>query len=147
MIQWKKVACATMAVCALASACASGAVEPAKTDASVLAAVGSGGTDIEPMADQLVINRAITKKSESWAQMTGYASYRVWVENTTKVQMKVTIKSSSANDSHVFYVPAGGSKTYTVNNAVSGVHTISFDVGSTALSGTVRVRVANVALS
>ena len=82
------------------------------------------------------------KKFQNWSQNSGYGSYRVWVDNTTSQRMTVTITSRSASDQHTFYVPANSSKTYTVNDAVSGNHTITFATVSGDLSGTVRVRVS-----
>ncbi|MGM9564508.1 hypothetical protein [Evtepia sp.] len=94
------------------------------------------------MANRLALNDPIVRKSESWEQDRGYGSYRVWVENTTSQRMTVTITSRSASDQHTFYVPANSNKTYTVNNAVSGTHTITFTTANGDLSGTVRVRVS-----
>lgn len=126
----KKFLCMILMVCILSSTCVVGAAE---TD------VGEGAV---PMANKLVLNNPIIKKSISWYQSSNYTSYRVWVDNTTSQRMTVTITSQSALDQHTFYVPANGNKTYTVNAAVSGAHTITFTTASGNLSGTVRVRVS-----
>ena len=138
MDHWRKIVCTVLAACSLSAVCVAGAVEPS----SPSGAVEAQGTEIIPMANRLSIDKAITRKSESWEQDKGYGSYRVWVENTTSQRMTVTITSRSASDQHTFYVPANSSKTYTVNGAVSGNHTITFATASGVLSGTVRVRVS-----
>lgn len=130
--------CTVLAACSLSVVGTAGAVEPSIPSG----AVEAQGTEIIPMANRLSIDKSITRKSESWEQDRGYGSYRVWVENTTSQRMTVTITSRSASDQHTFYVPANSSKTYTVNDAVSGTHTITFATASGVLSGTVRVRVS-----
>lgn len=138
MNHWRKMVCTVLVACSLSAVCVAGAVEQSIPSE----AVEAQGTEIIPMANRLTIDMAITRKSESWHQDSGYGSYRVWVDNTTSQRMTVTITSRSASDQHTFYVPANSNKTYTVNNAVSGTHTITFATASGYLSGTVRVRVS-----
>lgn len=138
MNHWRKMVCTVLAACSLSAVCVAGAVEPT----TPAAAAEVQGSAIVPMSNALAMNKSITRKSESWEQENGYGSYRVWVENTTSQRMTVTITSRSASDQHTFYVPASSSKTYTVNDAVSGNHTITFATASGDLSGTVRVRVS-----
>ena len=126
----KKILCMILVVCALSSVCVVGAAETGAGEGAV------------PMANQLVLNEPIINKSISWYQSNGYTSYSVWVDNTTSQRMTVTITSRSASDQHTFYVSANSNKTYTVNDAVSGTHTITFTTASGDLSGTVRVRVS-----
>ncbi len=126
----KKLLCMILVAIALSSVCVVGAAE-ADT-------VG----EIVPIADKFALNDPIVGKSNSWYQSKRYTAYRVWVDNTTTQRMTVTVTSNSASDRHTFYVPANSNKTYTVNNAVSGTHTITFATASGTLSGTVRVRVS-----
>jgi hypothetical protein len=100
-----------------------------------------------PQASDIAIDVSITKSGASWYQSSKYVAYRVWVNNTTDEQMTVTITSSSSKDTHTFYVPKQSSKTYTVNTAVSGTHTLTFKVPTGTLSGTVRVRMSDEAIS
>lgn len=131
MNQWKKLVCLVLAVCSLSVV---GTAKAAEVDP---------GTEITPMANRLVINKlAITRESESWYQQSGYDSYRVWVENTSNRLMAVTIRSACGSEYHRYFVSANSSKNYVVNDAVSGVHTISFDVGTATLSGTLSVRIS-----
>ena len=130
--------CTVLAACSLSVVGTAGAVEP-----SIPSGAGEAqGTEIVPFASHIGLDVSITKTSESWSQNSGYGSYRVWVDNTTSQRMTVTITSRSASDQHTFYVPANSNKTYTVNDAVSGTHTITFTTASGDLSGTVRVRVS-----
>lgn len=139
--RWKKALSTALALCALSSACIAGAAEPVNPTEA-----GLGGAVAQPMTDYVILNTTIKKDGESWTQPIGYNSYRVWVENTTKLAMTVTI-TYSGSKTHVFSVPAGKSDTYVVNDAVSGSHKISFKTVNNVLSGTVRVRVSDVALS
>lgn len=139
MNQWKKLVCLVLAVCSLSVVGTAGAVETTE----VPALSESQNTEIQPMASHIELDAAIRKTGLAWIQPRGYGSYRVWVENTTNRLMTVTITSSSSSDSHRYYVSANDSRTYVINDAVSGTHTISFDAGSESVSGTVRVRVSN----
>lgn len=100
---------------------------------------------IEPFSSKLVLDTSIAGKMTSWSQYNGYTAYRVWVENTTSVEMKVTV-TDSRNKSTVFYVPSNGNKTLTNNSAVSGVYKIAFYTGAVTPSGLVRVRVSTKSL-
>ena len=140
---WKKLVCLVLAVCSLSVVGTARAVETTMLPA----VLGAQSTEIQPMASHIGLDAAIKKTGLSWMQTRGYGSYRVWVENTTNRQMKVTITSSSSSDYHQYYVPAKDSRTYVVNNAVSGSHSISFDAGGGDVSGTVRVRVSEEPLS
>lgn len=140
---YKQVTGAILATCVLAMACVAGAAEPVAQETMLAAAEGS---TIDPMANKLVLDTPISTAGAAWYQEKGYTSYQVWVENTTKLAMTVTI-TYSGSKTHVFSVPAGKSDTYVVNDAVSGSHKISFKTVNNVLSGTVRVRVSDVALS
>lgn len=142
MYHGRKMLCTVLAACALSTLCVAGAVETAAPAAA--AEVPTMG--VVPMASHIGLDTSITKKSVSWTQTSGYESYRVWVDNTTSQRMTVTITSKSNADKHTFYVPANSNKSYTVNNAVSGTHTITFATASGDLSGTVRVRVSDTTL-
>lgn len=143
---YRQVIVGCLMVCMLAMACIAGAVEPVASEPVSGESLSGSDTGIRPMTDQLVINSPISKLGNVWAQEKIYTSYRVWVDNTTKYEMKVTITEPNGNI-RVFYVSAGKSKTYPVNGAPAGVYTLSFYAGGNAVSGTVRVRVADMALS
>ena len=100
---------------------------------------------VEPFSSKLVLNSSIARKTTTWSQSNGYTAYRVWVENTTSVETKVTIVDSK-NKTQAFYVPSKGSKTFTDNHAVTGKYTISFYTGNIAPAGSVRVRVSTESL-
>ena len=93
----------------------------------------------------LPIDSTITRKSMNWTQPNGYTAYRIWVENTTSVEMKVTIVDSK-HKTQAFYVPSKGNKTFTDNCAVTGKYTISFYTGTVTPTGLVRVRVSTESL-
>lgn len=99
----------------------------------------------ELFATKLPIDTTITRKSITWSQPNGYTAYRIWVENTTSVEMKVTIVDSK-NKTQAFYVPSKGNKTFTDNRAVTGKYTISFYTGTVTPTGLVRVRVSTESL-
>ena len=135
-----------LAVCAFSTACIAGAAEASQVEPVVPVETGTGGTIVQPMNDYVLVDHSITKDGASWSQPWGYGSYRVWVENTTKLAMSVTI-TYSGNKTRVFSVPAGKSETYVVNDATYGSHKISFKTVNNVLSGTVRVRVSDMTLS
>ena len=140
---WKKFVGFSLTVCVLVSACAVGAA--GGTETGGCNPEERGGIEIMPLENHLVINKGIDKYGVSWEQDKGYPSYRVWVENTTNRQMRVTI-SEPSGQKEIFYVPAGGNKTHTVNDAMSGFYRIDFVTSSGVLSGTVRVRVSETLL-
>ena len=105
------------------------------------------GTGIEPHSSYLVVDEPVSQGGSRWEQPAGYSSYRVWVQNTSNVPMKVTVKYSNGKYSHEVRVGANEAKTVlTVNNAVAGLHTVSFVTDDGVGSGIVRVRVSDVAL-
>lgn len=138
MVPWKKSVCLMLIILALTVPCVLGVEERTTSNVSVSAAKDDV-SEINPMADQLVVNCAITKKSEGWFQSAGYPSYKVWVNNTTNQQMKVTV-TNPRNQTQAFYVPPGGNKSYVSNHVDSGFYKVSFSTSNNVLSGTVRVR-------
>ena len=82
----------------------------------------------------------------SWYQPKEYVSYRIWVDNTTNNSMRVTITDPQGRI-RTFSVPAHGNKSYVGNGVESGTYRLSFSTSNGVLSGTVRVRVSDVALS
>ena len=106
----------------------------------------NGGNDgITPLSSMIAMDTLATQYGASWFQQNGYTAYRVWVANTTNYTMTVRITEPS-NTVRTFYVPAGDNRSYTNNDADSGVHTLSFSNGTNYVSGTVRVRVSTEAL-
>ena len=143
---WKKVAGFTLAVCTLASACVGSATSVDGTEEATLIVDKKELIEIQPMANYVQLDTKITAAGASWTQPWGYSSYRIWVDNTTNQTMTVTI-TSVLEDTHVFSVFPKSGKTYTINEASYGKHSIDFQTNNGVVSGTVRVRVANEALS
>lgn len=144
---WKKVLCTSLAACALSAACVAGAAEPTDVTDNLAATMAAPGpSENLPMANYIILDTMVTLNGASWTQPVGYSAYRVWVDNTTKQQMTVTVSGGLGESSKTFSIPAGGNKSITENNAGIGKHTISFKVPSGVLSGTVRVRTSNEAL-
>lgn len=73
-------------------------------------------------------------------------SCRIWVDNTVSNSMRVKI-TDLQRDTKIFSVPAHGNKSYVGNGVESGTYRLSFSSSNGVLSGTVRVRVSDVALS
>lgn len=142
MMLYQRMMGAILVTCVLATACVAGAAEPVAQETMPAAA----GSTVDPMASRLVLDTPIPKGGAAWYQEKGYTSYRVWVENTTQYKMTVTITEPSGT-TRSFTVDAGKNKTYPVNGASSGAHKLSFSTGGHEVSGTVRVRVSDVALS
>ena len=142
MVLYQRMMGAILVTCVLATACVAGAAEPVAQETMPAAA----GSTVEPMANRLVVDTPIPKGGAAWYQEKGYTFYRVWVENTTQYKMTVTITEPSGK-TRSFTVDAGKNKTYPVNGASSGTYKLSFSTGGHEVSGTVRVRVSDVALS
>lgn len=136
----KKAVCSVLVLCTLASSCVMFAAE---SDAPENA---NGNTEgISPLSSMIVMDTLVSQYGGSWYQQSGYIAYRIWVANTTNYTLTVRITEPN-NSVKTFYVPAGNNQTYTNNNAVAGVHTLSFSNGTNYVSGTVRVRASTVAL-
>lgn len=103
------------------------------------------GSGIEAYSSYVIVDDPISAGGSEWTQPTGYCGYRVWVENTSDETMKVTV--TSAGGTFPREVPPNESKVIlVVNNAAEGyVHTIDFKTASGVGSGTVRVRVSDIA--
>lgn len=132
----KKLLCSILVLCTLASSCVMFAA-PANTD--------SNNEDIAPLSSMIAMDTIISPYNLSWLQQSGYIAYRIWVVNTTNYTMTVQITGPN-NSVKTFTVPAASNRTYTNNDADSGVHTLSFSNGTNYVSGTVRVRVSTEAL-
>jgi len=133
MKQWKRVLGIVLAWCALSSVCAMGAESTVeKRDQE-----SWKGTETKLMASHIGV---------SWYQPKEYVSYRIWVDNTTNNSMRVTITDPQGR-LRTFSVPAHGNKSYVGNGVESGTYRLSFSSSNGVLSGTVRVRVSDVALS
>lgn len=132
-----------LVLCTLSTACMVYATGSETENTSPACIEELSGVDL--FSSKLQVDASITRKSMTWTQPNGYTAYRIWVENTTSVEMKVTIVDSK-NKTQAFYVPSKGSKTFTDNHAVTGNCTISFYTGTVAPSGSVRVRVSTESL-
>lgn len=132
-----------LVLCTLSTACMVCATESETENTPSVYIEELSGAEL--FATKLPIDSTITRKSMTWTQPNGYTAYRIWVENTTSVEMKVTIVDSK-NKTQAFYVPSKGNKTFTDNHAVTGNYTISFYTGNVAPSGSVRVRVSTESL-
>ena len=132
-----------LVLCTLSTACMVCATESETENTPSVYIEELSGAEL--FATKLPIDSTITRKSMTWTQPNGYTAYRIWVENTTSVEMKVTIVDSK-NKTQAFYVPSKGNKTFTDNHAVTGNYTISFYTGNVAPSGSVRVIVSTESL-
>ena len=132
-----------LVLCTLSTACMVCATESETENTPSVYIEELSGAEL--FATKLPIDSTITRKSMTWTQPNRYTAYRIWVENTTSVEMKVTIVDSK-NKTQEFYVPSKGNKTFTDNRAVTGDYTISFYTGNVAPSGSVRVRVSTESL-
>ena len=132
-----------LVLCTLSTACMVCATESETENTPSVYIEELSGAEL--FATKLPIDSTITRKSMTWTQPNGYTAYRIWVENTTSVEMKVTIVDSK-NKTQAFYVPSKGSKTFTNNHAVTGDYVISFYTGTVAPSGSVRVRISTESL-
>ena len=130
MKQWKRVLGIVLAWCALSSVCAMGAESTVeKRDQE-----SWKGTETKLMASHIAVDTTVTKYGVSW------------VDNTTNNSMRVTITDPQGR-LRTFSVPAHGNKSYVGNGVESGTYRLSFSSSNGVLSGTVRVRVSDVALS
>lgn len=142
----RKLAGVTLAACTLTSACVAGAVSCNYEENTAAIFNKESVTKIEPLSNYVQLDTKITAAGASWTQPWGYSSYRIWVDNTTRQTMTVTI-TSVLEKTHTFSVLPKSSRNYVINEASYGKHSISFKTSDSVLSGTVRVRVANEALS
>ena len=83
------------------------------------------------------------RDQESWK---GTETKLMASHNTTNNSMRVTITDPQGR-LRTFSVPAHGNKSYVGNGVESGTYRLSFSSSNGVLSGTVRVRVSDVALS
>lgn len=133
-----------LVLCTLSTACMVCATGFETENTSPACIEELSGTDL--FSSKLQVDASITRKSINWTQPNGYTAYRIWIENTTSVEMKVTVVDSK-NKTQVFYVPSKGSKAFTDNHAVTGEYTINFYTGSAAPTGLVRVRISTESLT
>lgn len=141
----KNVLCSALAFCSLASACAFAATDVSNETLPLSTKTEQNNTSISPMSSVLALDMSITKSSAAWAQLKEYVAYRIWVDNTTGALMTVTITSPSGKTKNL-YITSGSNKTYTDNNAESGIYKLAFHTYADTLSGTVRVRVSTRSL-
>ena len=136
----QKVLCMALVLCSFVSTFVIGA-----TDSPQPPTPEQNDTGVISRASHISLDTSITSAGARWIQPINYPSYRLWVDNTTGALMTVTITNPSGQTKNV-YVTSGSNKTYTDNNAESGLYTLSFHTYADALSGTVRVRASNVPL-
>lgn len=142
MKQWKRVLGIVLAWCAALFCVCEGAESTVeKRDRRV-------GKEQKPNSwpSHIAVDTTVTKYGVSWYQPKEYVSYRIWVDNTTNNSMRVTITDPQGR-LRTFSVPAHGNKSYVGNGVESGTYRLSFSSSNGVLSGTVRVRVSDVALS
>lgn len=134
----KKAVCSLLILCTFSSSCIMLAVEPENPGST-------GDNGAVPLSSMIAMDTIISPYNLSWLQQSGYTAYRIWVVNTTNYTMTVRITGPNGSV-RSFTVPAASNRTYTNNDADSGVHTLSFSNGTNYVSGTVRVRVSTEAL-
>ena len=95
---------------------------------------------------RILDNVPISTTGTGWTQPSDCVAYRISVQNTEDVRLKVTVSYGTSN-SYSFYVAAHGSSTKTVNNAWSGYyHAVDFTSDTGDVGGQISVRVSTVAL-
>lgn len=140
---YQKMIGAVLTFCMLTTVCATAASDSI-TEENSFVSVNAG--NIIPMASNLILDSSISSAGTGWYQEKHYTSYRVWVENTSQYKMTVTITEPNGTKRN-FTVDAGKNKSYSVNGVSSGFYRLSFNTGGKDVSGTVRVRVADVSLA
>ena len=83
-----------------------------------------------------------TSQEYHWDQFRRLGAYMVSAHNTNSVPTQVTIHYSEIRPTHVFEVPPGETAIFSVPDACSGEHAVSFSTPDGSLSGTVRVFVS-----
>ena len=142
-ILWRKILCAILMVCSLATACIVSASEI--SDPSLQTSEAESETIISPRASYIAAEANITSAGIYWRLPDGYNSYRVWIDNTTGALMTATITSPSGQTKNI-YITSGSNQTYTNNDAEPGSYRVTFHTYADALSGTIRIRVSNMPL-
>ena len=97
-----------------------------------------------------VENKPISQDGITWYQKQGYSAYRIWVQNDTNQEMKVTVTYTGMPDgkSLVFRVQPGKGNGMVVNNAWDGVqHYVDFQTDNGSLKGTCSVRISDTPFS
>ena len=93
-----------------------------------------------------VENESISEDGITWYQKQGYTAYRIWVQNDTNREMKVTVTYTGmpAGRSLVFRVQAGKSKSMVVNKARAGVqYYADFQTDDGSFEGICSVRISD----
>ena len=105
------------------------------------------GSGIVPFTSETpVVNESISEDGITWYQKQGYTAYRIWVQNDTNREMKVTVTYTGmpAGKSLVFRVQAGKSNSMVVNNAWAGVqHYADFQTDDGSFEGICSVRISD----
>ena len=111
--------------------------DPTETETSASA------SSIMPLANEAVIDRArITSQGVDWVQPAGYKSYRIWVQNDTDLEMKVT-HSSGLITNQYFLAPREQRIIYVNNSAIPfAPHHLDFSTNTGYVAGFVSVRVS-----
>ena len=101
---------------------------------------------ITPLDSKTPLSAApITNHGLEWYQEEGYTAFRIWVQNDTDQEMKVTIcyDGASEDDKMVFRVPPYEGGGGYVNFATEGrTYSLGFQTPNGVLSGACTVRIS-----
>lgn len=109
---------------------------------TVLSAPVSYPTEINDNQFFPIEEEPFTSQEYHWDQFRRLGAYLVSAHNTNSVPTQVTIQYSEIRPTHVFEVPPGETAIFSVPDACSGEHIVSFSTPDGSLSGTVRVFVS-----
>lgn len=102
---------------------------------------------IMPVTSETPVEKeSISEDGITWYQKKGYTAYRIWVQNDTNREMKVTVTYTGmpAGMSRVFRVQAGKSKSMEVNKARAGVqYYADFQTDDGSFEGICSVRISD----
>lgn len=149
----------TMLFCTSASACdaseadvTSGEAKPEVTSSitatpnPVFIPITEDTVLITPFASRTpVSNKPITEDGAEWYQEEGYPAFRIWVQNDTDEEMKVTIEYDGMphNGEMVFRVPAHQGGGGYVNFAEEGTYYyVDFQTPNGTFAGSCTVRIS-----
>lgn len=102
---------------------------------------------IMPVTSETPVEKeSISEDGITWYQKKGYTAYRIWVQNDTNQEMKVTVTYTGmpAGMSRVFRVQAGKSRSMEVNKARAGVqYYADFQTDDGSFEGICSVRISD----
>jgi hypothetical protein len=143
----KKILSVVMA-CMMAVSCCSGVMAMAAYNAKEPEQmILTSDPGIMPVTSETPVEKeSISEDGITWYQKKGYTAYRIWVQNDTNREMKVTVTYTGmpAGMSRVFRVQAGKSRSMEVNKARAGVqYYADFQTDDGSFEGICSVRISD----